>query len=299
MLTVPEILKELEPCTGRFPLEAMRAALLQREAIKPELLRVIDALAEDPVGFAGRKDYMLHIFAVYLLAQFREKQAYPLLAKIVNAPGELPFDLFGDMVTEGLGRILASLYDGDPAPLERLVETETVNGYVRIAAIDAFLVLEHSGQISREKVIHYFQQLFDGKLQRNYSLAWDGLVSAVADMPAPELRAEVRLAYKDGLVNSGFCSLDGLESDLQTRPQGRRERHLLITDVIEEMEWWASFHEEDLPPQRLSPPEAPPEQATVASYIAPQPIVREPKIGRNAPCPCGSGAKYKKCCHNK
>jgi hypothetical protein len=24
--------------------------------------------------------------------------------------------------------------------------------------------------------------------------------------------------------------------------------------------------------------------------------VREPKIDRNAPCPCGSGKKYKKCC---
>ncbi len=23
---------------------------------------------------------------------------------------------------------------------------------------------------------------------------------------------------------------------------------------------------------------------------------REPKIGRNAPCPCGSGKKYKRCC---
>jgi preprotein translocase subunit SecA len=22
----------------------------------------------------------------------------------------------------------------------------------------------------------------------------------------------------------------------------------------------------------------------------------EPKVGRNAPCPCGSGKKYKKCC---
>ncbi|NQT59503.1 MAG: SEC-C domain-containing protein [Bacteroidetes bacterium] len=24
----------------------------------------------------------------------------------------------------------------------------------------------------------------------------------------------------------------------------------------------------------------------------------QPKIGRNAPCPCGSGLKYKKCCMN-
>jgi SEC-C motif-containing protein len=28
-----------------------------------------------------------------------------------------------------------------------------------------------------------------------------------------------------------------------------------------------------------------------------QPVVRDkPKVGRNAPCPCGSGKKYKKCC---
>jgi len=32
-------------------------------------------------------------------------------------------------------------------------------------------------------------------------------------------------------------------------------------------------------------------------YPAQQPVRREgPKIGRNDPCPCGSGKKYKKCC---
>lgn len=25
-------------------------------------------------------------------------------------------------------------------------------------------------------------------------------------------------------------------------------------------------------------------------------VVKEPKVGRNDPCPCGSGKKYKKCC---
>ncbi|MDF1563814.1 MAG: YchJ family protein [Deltaproteobacteria bacterium] len=31
--------------------------------------------------------------------------------------------------------------------------------------------------------------------------------------------------------------------------------------------------------------------------VKPKPIRREgPKIGRNDPCPCGSGKKYKKCC---
>ncbi|GAB5560728.1 MAG: YchJ family protein [Synoicihabitans sp.] len=28
----------------------------------------------------------------------------------------------------------------------------------------------------------------------------------------------------------------------------------------------------------------------------PAPIKKEPKVGRNDPCPCGSGKKFKKCC---
>ena len=31
--------------------------------------------------------------------------------------------------------------------------------------------------------------------------------------------------------------------------------------------------------------------------VKPEPVVRgTPKVGRNEPCPCGSGKKYKKCC---
>ncbi|WP_083915359.1 MULTISPECIES: SEC-C metal-binding domain-containing protein [Gilvimarinus] len=35
-----------------------------------------------------------------------------------------------------------------------------------------------------------------------------------------------------------------------------------------------------------------------ASCCAPQaPIKRDqPKVGRNSPCPCGNGKKFKKCC---
>jgi SEC-C motif-containing protein len=36
---------------------------------------------------------------------------------------------------------------------------------------------------------------------------------------------------------------------------------------------------------------------TDGSAVAQKPIMRaEPKVGRNDPCPCGSGKKFKKCC---
>jgi hypothetical protein len=299
-MTVPEILKELEPYTGRFPMKAMRAAIEQREAITPELLRVVETAAENPVEFAKREDYMLHVFALFLLAQFREKRAYPAIVKMFSAPGETPFDLAGDTVTEGLSQIFASVYDGNPAPLQRLVESEQVNEFVRSAALDAFLVLEHTDQMPRDTVVEYFRSLFHGKLQRTHSYAWDGLVSAVADLPAPELLGEVRQAYDEGLVDSTVADLEGIERDIAALKPWRRDRQHLITDAIAEMEWWASFHPEDSLPKKLpkletlppSPPSAPPP----SSYVAPQPFLREPKIGRNDPCPCGSGMKYKKCC---
>jgi len=44
---------------------------------------------------------------------------------------------------------------------------------------------------------------------------------------------------------------------------------------------------------------APPSQSNVVSEAiqAATPIKRDvPKVGRNEPCPCGSGKKYKQCC---
>ena len=298
-MTIPEILKELEPYTGRFPMAAMQAAVEQREAITPELLRVLESVAGDPAEWARREDYLLHVFAMFLLAQFREKRAYPLVVEIFSAPGELPFNLFGDTVTEGLSQILGSVYNGDPMPLEQMIESEDVYEYVREAAIDAFLVLEHSGQMPREQVVGYFQRLFGGRLKRTYSQAWNGLVCAVADLPAPELLENVRRAYEDGLVDPGFADLAGIERDLRTRPQGQRERHHVITDAIAEMKRRDSFDREEQRPRTLPEPLAPlvlPESASPETYAARQPFHRQPKVGRNDPCPCGSGKKFKKCC---
>lgn len=38
------------------------------------------------------------------------------------------------------------------------------------------------------------------------------------------------------------------------------------------------------------------QEEIATAYKKSKTIVKEPKIGRNDPCPCGSGKKYKKCC---
>ena len=49
----------------------------------------------------------------------------------------------------------------------------------------------------------------------------------------------------------------------------------------------------------LSPDRTPPDQCGPKSDLIPsgrEPWRREPGPGRNEPCPCGSGRKYKHCC---
>jgi hypothetical protein len=132
--------------------------------------------------------------------------------------------------------------------------------------------------MSRDDVAAYFASLFHGKLSRSYSHGWDRLVVAVADLPAPELMDDVRQAYAEGLVDSFFARLEQIEKGNVRR----RRKDVIITDAIAEMEWWACFHK----PQKATA--APPE-------VSPKPVQHK-KPWRNAPCPCGSGLKYKKCC---
>jgi hypothetical protein len=66
-MTIPEILKELEPYTGKSPMKAMRAAVAQRRAMTPELLRVLESIADAPAEWAKREDIVLPQLSIFLL----------------------------------------------------------------------------------------------------------------------------------------------------------------------------------------------------------------------------------------
>ena len=314
-MTVPEIIEALTPYTGHFPRVAVEAAIAQRAEVTPHLLRTLEEAAKAPKAFAT-PEQMLHVFAAYLLAQFRDKRAYRPLGEILAAPGETADELFGDTITERIDNILASVYDGDPAPIKRLVEGEDLYEYVRGAAVETFLVLTHTGQIPREEVVDYYRDLFRGKLRREHHQVWNALACAVADLPAPELLGDLRQAYADGLVDPGFADLDDLERDalvpFEKKEHWKREKlSSLVSDTVTEMSWWAAFEADDRPKRSVPPqePMAPPPPLFSADYDeledgAPESasgagLRRGPKIGRNDPCPCGSGKKYKKCCLGK
>jgi len=46
--------------------------------------------------------------------------------------------------------------------------------------------------------------------------------------------------------------------------------------------------------EEMTTPEKKPKRKP--KMVHPRQLKKQPKIGRNDPCPCGSGQKYKKCC---
>lgn len=277
-MTIQEILQELEYNYGTFPREALQAAIVRREQITPKLLRVLEEAKENVRQLVRKERYIGHIYAMYLLAQFRERRAYPLIADFFSIPGDVTLDLTGDVVTEDLDRILASVCGGDSRMMESLAENKKANGYVRNAALRGLLVLVARGDKTREEVMRYYQSLFRGGLERESALVWSGLVSCCCALYPEEVLQDIEQAYADDLVDETYMDLEWVLDTLARGKEkvlarlGEHRRYSYISDTIGEMEWWACF---DAPKQR-------------------QVMTRE--VGRNEPCPCGSGKKYKRCC---
>jgi len=169
-----------------------------------------------------------------------------------------------------------------------MIEDATVNEYVRSAGLKTLLVLVAEEKLSREHAVDYFRSLFQCKLKHETEFVWGSLVSVSCDLYPEELLLDIQKAYDDNLVDLSWIRMEDVRRALAKGKEKvlqklRQHQGGLIKDTVAEMRWWACF-EQDTPPVSNQP--------TATN----QPIVKEKKIGRNDPCPCGSGKKYKKCC---
>ncbi len=278
-MDMEEIIERLKFYDGTFPRQALKEAVASREQVTPVLLQILEEAAHNIEEIYEQEDYMAHIYAMFLLAQFREKRAYPLIVDFFSAPGDISLEATGDVVTEYLSRILASVCCGDVSLIKQLAENEAADEYVRNAALESLVCLVATGQMAREDVLAYYKSLFESGLSKKPSHFWNGLVSCCTDLYPEEIYPQIKQAFEEDLIDEWVIDLDFVDEQLAL---GREEvlsrlqddRYKLIEDTIEELAGWAGFQ----------PP------------IQQQPIVKKKKVGRNEPCPCGSGKKYKKCC---
>tara|TARA_Y100001934_G_scaffold282820_1_gene398624 strand:+ start:3580 stop:4473 length:894 start_codon:yes stop_codon:yes gene_type:complete len=290
-MTTEEILTALEKVSFEVPTEALEAAEAQRDEITPKLREVVHRAAEDPDHLLEDHTFQLHIYALYLLAKFREHGAYSDFVKLCNLPGEMPLDIAGDVLIEDGPLLLASVCDGNLEPIKSIAANNKAHALIRNAAIASAAVLYVWRERARPEVIDYYRSLFRTLERPGDATVWAGLITCCYHIQARELDQEIRNAYQAELVLAEALPPEEIEAGLMgARPESVERfvrRYRPIEKTAEAIAWWRCF---SMTPDGKTKPD--PAQKLDAEQVT------QMNVGRNDPCPCGSGKKFKKCCGN-
>lgn len=160
---INEILAALEFNDGIYQREAVDATIALKEEITPHLIDILERVLADPAKYLDEPRYFAHIYAVMLLAHFKEQRAHRLIVDVFSLPEEFVSPLFEDTITEDLPTLLCRTCGGSVAQIKELVLNKEAYDYCRSSALGALNFAVVGGIISREAMLDFYGSLFTSK----------------------------------------------------------------------------------------------------------------------------------------
>jgi Protein of unknown function (DUF1186)/SEC-C motif len=289
------ILRELT-YAGDLPREALKAASAQRGEMIPLFLEEIETyLALEP---AARVKPTPLFFIFHLFGEWREKATYRPLARLLRLPRRDVDAIFGDGITTTSHRVMAAVFDGDPQPLYDIILDPSAEEFIRAGMCEALAIVTIRGELDRAEAGRFLRDAFIEMRPQAECYVWVGWQSAIAMLGRSDLKILVKKAFDRGFIDSHILGYDHFEQDLRRGMEHPDEPWLpddrdctLFGDTVEELSGWYCFTEKYREDQERWRQEA------ETNLILSQPYENPFKgVGRNDPCPCGSGKKFKKCC---
>jgi hypothetical protein len=157
-------------------------------------------------------------------------------------------------------------------------------------------------ELPRDEVVRFFRACNSELQPQDDCFVWDGWQGAIARLGLAELKPLVEAAFERGFIDPGLLSFTDFEQDLQSvldhGPAALRhveDEYELFGDAVEELSGWDAFKQQ--PKEKRQPSRI---AARDSSGWSMTPVTNPFRnVGRNDPCPCGSGRKFKKCCLGK
>jgi len=293
----------------KLPLVSLELCTIRIEESAPALRAVLGRAAD---GESLTDDEEMLLFrGLYVLGGARDKQSFPLLLRLLRRSAYELGNLLGDLITEDLARIVAGTFDGKSEPVFELIRDPTVDQYVRDALLGALTFLTWKGLIEQRVMEDFLVKFPEDCAPEHEDEAWTGWANAISLLGLRHLAPLVYRAFDEGRVPDWALDRSDFEEDLvdaEQRPDDpeRFESANLgyIEDIAETLGWSDAFEDEDDFSDDFSEDisegddpfaDQPPFKAS--GWMASEPV-RNPMrhVGRNDPCPCGSGKKAKKCC---
>jgi hypothetical protein len=250
--------------------------------------RILDLLSKEVQDFEHDPMVWLEIFLVQLAGVMRLEPAIPLIVQKLRQYG----DFLSEECVEALGKI------GTDAVTEALTEgwLNAVWDY-RLYATSALEKIHSDATVRR--CLELLPQDQDIDIRTNLASA---LLGQFADEGIEPVHRMVQRRAYDSMTSDLMRKLVSVSTvtgvTFPEYPSWKREVEEKLATQERRMNEMRGFAQS--PAQPKSQPTAAPSKERDFLDRKPAPFIRtEPQVGRNDPCPCGSGKKFKKCCMSR
>lgn len=275
-----------------LPMFAVALCTLRYPASGPLLRAALERAADGKL--VDGDDELLFFRALHIVGGRRDPLGFDLLLRILHRPNDELEDLLGDAITETLPRIAIGVFNGDTEALFDAIVDLRLDEYVRSALLGAATFLTWEGRIERAQMVGFLGRFYAGKTTPDGEMAWSAWATAVALLGLRVMQPAVKMAFDSKAIAENLIDWPTIEDMFAQAEQApgdieRFEGEYLgyIADVAETLE---RFEGGNLQPRDNSASER-------NSFDPIEPVINPWRhVGRNDPCPCGSGKKAKRCC---
>ena len=277
-----------------LPRAALQWALDHWDEASPRFVARLRAFAAAAARSETAMDELFYI--AHLCGEKRDERAYAPLCRMIGE-GEEASDFLGDADASTLSGILINVYDGDPAPLIGAIESPGGDEFARGAALEALGYLARArGVLGDDEMRAYLGRLRREMKPRGGSCVWAAWAATAANLGYDDLRPDVAALNEQGFIDE--FELSPADFDEQARLAHEDGAGLAgfeadgvgpFDDAIETLASWTSGEDDEWEEDEAL--EADDSPRAEAPYVNPF-----RGVGRNDPCPCGSGKKYQNCC---
>lgn len=280
--------------SDELPKATIRRYLEQPDRVVPTFLTLLQQYADNPHLNDERANALF--FVIHILGELGEKRAFAPLIGFLSGDQQRVEDILGDAKTETLAQILIGVFDGQTDQLYQLMNNPEVDEFVRYATFLAWIHSVASGQIGREEAYRYLSDCFETLQPQGENHVWVAWLDCIAYLGFDQLKPLVWQAFDAGRIPVWAIDRQDFEDILGARLIAsdpieflKSYRIRAFQDTIGTLAKWYAFSPEYLQSKRQT------QHAIKIAVIADNPFQN---VGRNDPCPCGSGKKFKKCCLN-
>ena len=264
------------------------------EESAPKLRAVLLRAAD---GTELSDDESLLLFrGLHILGGARDREACQPLLRLLRRPEQELDDLLGDTVTESMAKIVTGVFDDDIDTLFALMIDRSIDEFIREALFGAATFLAWDRRIERSRLQEFLVRFYEERPAEDGDQAWAGWLQAIALLGLRDLVPLVDSAFREDRIPEAWIDRPQFDEDLawrNTRPTTSIDsrKPTSVTSRMCSCRWIGRAA-----PKTSSTRTA--RKLRGADLAYPNEPVRNPwrHVGRNDPCPCGSGKKAKKCC---